>query len=66
MADEEVNLLDLTAGTKLRLTSGATVEVVRSLGDGYWVEVKYLSAPEDPSLEGTQDSVFAAEVVEIV
>ncbi len=66
MADEEVNILTLTAGTKLRLSSGAIAEVVRSLGDGYWVEVKYLSAPQDPSLEGTQESVFAAEVIEIV
>ena len=66
MADESVNLLMLTVGTKLRLSGDAIAEVVDNLGDGYWVEVKYITAPQDPALEGTTESVFAGEVIEIV
>jgi len=34
--------------------------------DGVWVFARYLSSPNDPSLEGSEDMVFAADVVELL
>ena len=42
---------------------GATVEVVSNMGDGMWIFGRYITAPEDPELEGTEEMVFAQEIV---
>ena len=63
---EVVNLLQLEPGTKLGLANGSTVEVVTNLGDGVWIFGRYLSSPSDPSLEGTEEMVFAQEIVEVL
>ena len=66
MADEVVNVRLLEPGARLRVSHGATVEVVSNPGDGVWIFARYLSSPEDPSLEGTEDMVFAADVLEVL
>ena len=63
---EIVNIRLLEPGTKVRLSNDATGEVVTNFNDGVWISVRFLTSPEDPSLEGTEDMVFAQEVLEII
>jgi hypothetical protein len=61
-----VNLIELKPGAKVRLSNKATAEVVSNPRDGVWVFACYLSSPEDPSLVGTEDMVFAQDIVEVL
>ena len=63
---EVVNLLQLKPGTKIGMANGSTVEVVSNPGDGMWIFGRYLSSPSDPSLEGTEEMVFAQEIIEVL
>ena len=63
---EVVNLLLLAEGEKIGLYSGATAEVVSNPKDGVWVFVRYLSSPDDSSLVGTEDMVFAQDIIELI
>ena len=64
--NEVVNLMLLEPGANIMVSNGATAEVLSNPTDGVWVVVKYLSAPEDPTLDGTEDMVFAQDVVRVV
>ena len=46
--------------------AGATAEVVENPKDGVWVFAKYVTCPDDPSLVGTEDMFFAADIVEVL
>ena len=61
-----INLRLLEPGAKIGLSDGSTAEVVSNPMDGVWVFARYLSSPSDPSLEGSEDMVFAADVVELL
>ena len=61
-----INLRLLSPGTKIALADGSTAEVVSNPLDGIWVFGKYLSAPKDPAMVGTQEMIFAQDVVEIL
>ena len=61
-----INLRLLEPGAKIGLSDGSTVEVVNNPMDGVWLFVRYLSSPNDPSLEGSEDMVFAADVAEVL
>ncbi len=61
-----INLRLLEPGTKIGLSDGATAKVVSNPQDGVWVFARYLSSPEDPSQVGTEDMVFAQDIVEIL
>ena len=61
-----LNVLDLEAGAKVRLKDDALAEVVSNPKDGVWIELRYLSVPHDPSQEGTEELVFAENLVELV
>ena len=61
-----INLRLLGPGTKIVLADGSTAEVVSNPLDGIWVFAKYLSAPKDPAVVGTQEMIFAPDVVEIL
>ncbi len=63
---EVVNLLKLEPGTKIGTADGSTVEVVSNPGDGMWIFGRYLSSPSDPSQEGTEEMVFAQDIVEVL
>ncbi len=63
---EIVNIRLLEPGTKLRLSNNATGEVVTNFNDGVWITVRFLTSPEDPALEGTEDMVFAQDVMEVL
>ena len=61
-----VNLRLLRPGTKISLSDGSTAEVVSNPLDGIWVFAKYLSAPKDPAMVGTQEMIFAQDVLDIL
>ena len=61
-----VNLFDVEPGQKVRLYGDATAEVVSNPRDGVWLFVRYLTSPEDPDQVGTEDMVFAQDVLELV
>ena len=63
---EVVNLITIEEGAKITTTSGATAEVVNNPKDGVWVFAKYLTSPDDPDLEGTEDMIFAGDIVEVL
>lgn len=60
---EPVMLQNLPEGAKIRLANGALAEVLSNPKDGLWVMVTYLESPDDPSLVGQEDMVFANDVV---
>ena len=61
-----INIRLLEPGAKIGLSDGSSAEVVTNPMDGVWVFVRFISSPNDPSLEGTEDMVFAADVVELL
>jgi hypothetical protein len=60
-----INVRVLEQGTRVALTDGSLVEVVSNPRDGIWLFARYLSAPADASLVGTEAMIFAQDVVEI-
>jgi hypothetical protein len=61
-----INLRLLQPGTTIGLSDGATAEVVSNPLDGVWVFARYLSSPSDASVVGTEEMIFAQDVVEIL
>ena len=59
-----INVRLLEPGTRLALADGSTVEIVSNPKDGIWVFARYLASPRDASLVGTEDMIFAQDVVE--
>jgi hypothetical protein len=47
------------------LTDGATAEIVSNPLDGVWLFARYLTSPDDPARVGSEEMVFAQDVVEI-
>jgi len=62
---EVINLMLLEPGTKIGLTDGSVAEVVSNPLDGVWVFARYLSAPSDAALVGTEEMIFAQDIVAI-
>jgi hypothetical protein len=60
-----INVRLLEPGTRVALSDGSTVEIVTNPKDGIWIFARYLSSPRDASLVGTEEMVFAQDVVEI-
>ena len=61
-----INLRLLQPGTTIGLSYGATAEVVSNPLDGVWVFARYLSSPSDAAVVGTEEMIFAQDVVEIL
>ena len=59
-----INLRELQLGEKVKLAGGIVVEVVENPEDGMWIRGKYITFPGNASLEGTEDQIFASDVVE--
>ena len=47
------------------LDDGATAEIVSNPLDGVWVVARFLSSPTDPARVGSEEMIFAQDVVEI-
>jgi hypothetical protein len=61
-----INVRLLEPGTTISLADGSTAEVVSNPLDGVWVFARYLSSPNDASVVGTEEMVFAQNIVEIL
>ena len=62
---EVINLRLLEPGMKIALSDGSVAEVVSNPLDGVWVFARYLSSPSDTALVGTEEMIFAQDIVEI-
>ena len=60
-----INLRLLEPGTQIGLVDGSTAEVVSNPLDGVWIFARYLSSPSDATLVGTEEMIFAQDIVEI-
>ena len=60
-----INLRLLEPGTQIGLVDGSTAEVVSNPLDGVWIFGRYLSSPSDAALVGTEEMIFAQDIVEI-
>ena len=61
-----VNVMDLQPGDKIRLGAEVTAEVVSNPRDGIWIQVRYLTHPENPEQVGTEELLFAEDIVDRV
>jgi hypothetical protein len=61
-----INLRLLEPRTTISLSDGSTAEVVSNPLDGVWVFARYLSSPNDSSVVGTEEMIFAQNIVEIL
>ena len=60
-----INIRTLQPGTQIGLVDGATAEIVSNPTDGVWVFARYLSSPDDPARVGSEEMIFAQDIVEI-
>ncbi|ETX08877.1 MAG: hypothetical protein ETSY2_02790 [Candidatus Entotheonella gemina] len=60
-----VNILDLFPGDKIRLDGDVIAEVTGNPRDGIWIEARYVKVPNDPSLEGAVEMIFAEDILEL-
>ncbi len=60
-----VNIRLLEPGTRIALVDGATAEIVSNPLDGVWLFARYLSSPDDPVRVGSEEMIFAQDVVKI-
>lgn len=71
-ADDLINvnntviLTNLPEGQRVKLRDGSVAEVTANPRDGGWIFIKFIESPDDPSLVGTEDMAFAADVVGLV
>jgi hypothetical protein len=62
---EPINIRTLEPGTRIALVDGATAEIVSNPADGVWVFARYLSSPDDSGRVGSEDMIFAQDIVEV-
>jgi len=60
-----INIRELAPGTSIVLADGAEAEIVDNPGDGVWLFARYLTSPQDPTLVGQEDMIFAQAVVAV-
>jgi len=61
-----VNFLELKPGQKILLKSKAVAEVIENIGDGIWVNARFLESPADPDQVGTTELCYCEDVLKIV
>ena len=66
MPNKLINVLHLEPGMRLRLIGDVTAEVIENPQDGVWLRLRYLSAATNPALVGTEDMVFAEDVLDVL
>jgi hypothetical protein len=62
---EPINIRTLEPGTRIALVDGATAEIVSNPADGVWVFARCLSSPDDAARVGSEEMIFAQDIVEI-
>jgi hypothetical protein len=61
-----VNVRDLAVGSRVVLANGDQAQVVSNPGDGVWLFGRYLSSSGDPGVVGTEEMIFAQDVVQVL
>ncbi len=59
----KVNLRELVPGERV-MSGDVIIEVVDNPADGMWIRGRYVHFPANPSLEGTEDQIFAADITD--
>ena len=62
---EPINIRLFAPGSRIVLDDGAIAEVVSNPLDGVWVFARFLSSPGDPARVGSEEMVFAQDIIEI-
>ena len=62
---EPISIRLLGPGTRVVLEDGAVAEIVSNPLDGVWVFARYLTSPGDPGRVGSEEMIFAQDIVEI-
>ena len=62
---DPINIRDLAVGTRVVLGTGAEAEIVANPQDGVWLFARYLSSDGDPTMVGTEEMIFAQDIVEV-
>jgi hypothetical protein len=62
---EPINIRLLGPGTRVVLEDGAVAEIVSNPLDGVWVFARYLTSPGDPGRVGSEEMIFAQDIVEV-
>jgi hypothetical protein len=57
---------ELPVGARVRRQDGAILEVTGNPGDGAWLTVRVVEAPNDPASVGQEDMVFFTDVEGVV
>ena len=60
-----INVIDLKPGDRIQLGGDVIAEIVSNPRDGVWVEARYVNVPDDPSQEGSQEMIFAEDIVDM-
>jgi hypothetical protein len=61
-----IDLMTLKPGDRLLLVQGIVAEVTENMGDGMWVEVRLIEAPERPAEIGAVELCHAQDIVKVL
>ncbi len=61
-----IMLQHVPVGARLELGNGCVAEVTDNPRDGAWIFVRYVSCPDDPGREATEELVFCLDVVQVL
>ncbi len=60
-----INVIELQPGDKIQLSGDIIAEVTSNPRDGVWIQARYLTVPDDASQEGTEEMIFAEDIVDM-
>ncbi len=60
-----INVIELEPGDRIQLSGDAIAEVIANPRDGVWIQGRYVKVPDDPSLEGSEEMIFAEDIVDM-
>ena len=58
-----MDLWELKLGVRVRLESGSVGEILAPTEDGDWIRIRYVQAPDEPHLVGTEDLCSSEEIL---
>jgi len=61
-----IDLMTLKPGDRLQLTQKIVAEVTENMGDGMWVEVRLIEAPDRPDEVGNVELCHAQDIVQVL
>ena len=61
-----IDLMTLKPGDHVQLTQGIIAEVTENMGDGMWVEVRLIEAPDRPDEVGAVELCHAQDIVKLL